>query len=930
MRSTFLLTVTLCVGCSSGATTTVNPPPPPGGTTPAVLAVQAGDGQQAEPGAILTTKPMVAVKDAAGLGVAGVTVTFSVDSGGGSLQSTTAVTAANGTASPGDWHLGASEGRNVMSASVPSLPKIKFVATAVVGTVTVATQTVGSGGTTISITTGALAGTSLVIPAGAFTQNATWILEQRSNVDWPRRTGINPVGAVLHVTSTDTGRAAQDMMLTLAATVPPGMKPFVLIRDRSTNNIEVLQTVTVDPGTITVAVRSFDATWIAPPRLGAGGQGGIGRSSSALRSNGYDAEVVVSAIPVTDLDGDVDTGFRPGVDDWDFPAIPTSFKTPLGTIAVGATIDQMAYYASTKSSGGGQLYRKYQEIPGVILSNRVGLRAAAYGTSTAPTTEIYTSVATIRNSMRAGQADQVFYDVLKANLIVSRLPQMMVASVPGDWIPLTAYRVVGGRVDFTNSFKPGEGFSMQFTGGHFSLATIPSDAVGGAGAVAWIGATPIGQWLHMSAVAQELAAFAARQPPDNNNDWPANMVNARGGFVDDTILYLVDDTTRFWVECPTCKTGFASTLPPGRVERFQAYFNSPADGHLTFFNGPGADGKLIQNSESEDIRMGFVNLESDAGGDLWLDFRWMRAKRWVLTLPAGLAAEPGVETTYTIALDGPSSIPPHRFVWTFGTTATGLLTFASTTPSVTATLTQTGAIPVTLEMRRTSDDKVIAVGHGSVKVDTPIYTAWKLTNMTTALVNDTRGVDTRTADQGNQWLFLKANHDPVSRYGFLWSTYQADSTFLYTAQSANAAITLIARDTLLGPPFAPTTGFQRSIYWWTYGSFPTSAATPLTSGLKGSNNTLTRGGTSCRPAYSARFSQTGTLSAGQVTGLNWVTSETTSGVTEPIVLFEYNVTFNGDVATGTVTKTYRLNPDCNGNPEVTWSYQTTFTATRVR
>ena len=89
------LILILLAGCGGSPTDPPGtpPPPPPGGTVPSVLAVQAGNGQQAEPGAVLTGKPSVSVKDAAGLGVAGVTVTFAVDSGGGSLQSTTATTA---------------------------------------------------------------------------------------------------------------------------------------------------------------------------------------------------------------------------------------------------------------------------------------------------------------------------------------------------------------------------------------------------------------------------------------------------------------------------------------------------------------------------------------------------------------------------------------------------------------------------------------------------------------------------------------------------------------------------------------------------------------------------------------------------------------------------------------------------------------------
>ena len=63
--------------------------PTPTTPTPTVLVVLAGDAQASTPGAALPVKLLVAVRDVSGVGVAAITATFSVDSGNGSLTSTT-------------------------------------------------------------------------------------------------------------------------------------------------------------------------------------------------------------------------------------------------------------------------------------------------------------------------------------------------------------------------------------------------------------------------------------------------------------------------------------------------------------------------------------------------------------------------------------------------------------------------------------------------------------------------------------------------------------------------------------------------------------------------------------------------------------------------------------------------------------------------
>lgn len=89
----------------------------------------AGDNQTATVGTAVATDPRVKVADAFGNGVAGVSVTFAVASGGGSVSGSTPTTGADGTAAVGSWTLGAVAGANTLTATVTGLTPVTFTAT---------------------------------------------------------------------------------------------------------------------------------------------------------------------------------------------------------------------------------------------------------------------------------------------------------------------------------------------------------------------------------------------------------------------------------------------------------------------------------------------------------------------------------------------------------------------------------------------------------------------------------------------------------------------------------------------------------------------------------------------------------------------------------------------------------------------------------
>jgi hypothetical protein len=103
--------------CSDAESPTEITPDP----TPSQIIVTAGNGQTALTGATVGTLPAVTVKDAAGNGVANVSVTFEIESGGGSVSGATANTDASGVATVGGWTLGIVPGEQKLRARAGTL-----------------------------------------------------------------------------------------------------------------------------------------------------------------------------------------------------------------------------------------------------------------------------------------------------------------------------------------------------------------------------------------------------------------------------------------------------------------------------------------------------------------------------------------------------------------------------------------------------------------------------------------------------------------------------------------------------------------------------------------------------------------------------------------------------------------------------------------
>ncbi len=99
----------------------------------AALVRVSPESQQATVNSTVPQPPSVRADDAFGNAVAGAVVTFSVASGGGTIEGGQQTTGQNGVATAGAWRLGTGVGQQIARATAPNVTQAAFSATALAG-----------------------------------------------------------------------------------------------------------------------------------------------------------------------------------------------------------------------------------------------------------------------------------------------------------------------------------------------------------------------------------------------------------------------------------------------------------------------------------------------------------------------------------------------------------------------------------------------------------------------------------------------------------------------------------------------------------------------------------------------------------------------------------------------------------------------------
>lgn len=348
------------------------PPPPPSPPTATTVAIETGDAQQQEPGRAVPVAPAVRVRDQNGAPMAGVSVTFSVDSGGGSVSGGVVTTGSDGIAAVGGWTLGAGAGRNVLGATVPSLPRIRFVATArFVDVTVVADETVPAAGGTITFDRAGdpLRGLTLRIPPRAYKQDTKWSVSYTRTVKPPLPEGTFQVGPAIRIAN-GTGYADSVLSLRVPVTAGPDTLLGAFYYDSTSNWLEPLPIRERTASSVVIVTRHFNASALVRP-----GATGAARFVGTSRAVPFGSAVIVLAgIARPVAASKIRTSFRPGRDDWEYTN-HGPWLAPRG-ICTGMSVTAL-YHHYSYASAAGPLFRLLDQVGSFDEDNPRGIRFAS-------------------------------------------------------------------------------------------------------------------------------------------------------------------------------------------------------------------------------------------------------------------------------------------------------------------------------------------------------------------------------------------------------------------------------------------------------------------------------------------------------------------------------------------------------------------------
>ncbi len=195
----------------------------------------------------------------------------------------------------------------------------------------VTSQVIPAGGGTLTVNApdSPVDGLEIDVPAGAYPDSVNYSISTAEVKKHTFGKDFNPVTPLIIIDN--GGEYANDIInVTIPVQIPEGNFAMAFYYDAASGRLEGIPTLELTADSLTIATRHF-------------------------------SKIVVSSIPESELnsDAEVNTGFEPGTDDWQFTNFG-SFIAPGGHCA-GQSITALWYYSQMKSAGESSLYGRYNE-----------------------------------------------------------------------------------------------------------------------------------------------------------------------------------------------------------------------------------------------------------------------------------------------------------------------------------------------------------------------------------------------------------------------------------------------------------------------------------------------------------------------------------------------------------------------------------------
>ncbi len=223
---------------------------------------------------------------------------------------------------------------------------------------------VGTGGSTIAVNGGVLGGMTIEIPPGSYTTNKDFTISSADILNHTFGPDLNPITPLIRINN-GGGYADSILTVTIPCVVPQGHFAMGFYYNEETGELEGIPVVAINDSNVILSTRHFSSE----PLYHVNG-------NLSTRAGKF-ADILISSTEISSLFGNLESGFKPGVDDWEFINYG-SYIEPGGHCA-GQCITAMWYYATQKVKlNQAPLWNRFSTLQDpVTYDNRNGYRFAS-------------------------------------------------------------------------------------------------------------------------------------------------------------------------------------------------------------------------------------------------------------------------------------------------------------------------------------------------------------------------------------------------------------------------------------------------------------------------------------------------------------------------------------------------------------------------
>jgi len=554
-------------------------------------------------------------------------------------------------------------------------------------------------------------GMEIKIPANSFSSVQTVTVSYSEIKSHKFGQYFNPISPMIKITC-DGGYSSQLMSVTIPVKVPEGQIAIGFFLDDTTGKLEGIPFESITSNSITLLTRHF----LSGNKLKSGDL--TLKSASAETNRG--ANIIISSISESVLNSQpiIASGFKPGVDDWEFVNYG-SYIAPGGQCA-GQNMTAMWYYFEKKTDNG-NLFNKFSDNAFLWQDNARGYRFCSVIHNDLDGDGTVLNLFDKYIDKNQGLDKLKLYTIAGAMLVTGEPQGIGIyrpTGVNADGTPkysghdLICYQVSvsGGKLYISDPNKPGISQSIDFKNNKFDpyIAKLNGNAASNPYPfVTYYAKTAYIEWNKIGTRYAELLdnTIGTKAP----NTFPAYTIWLKGK-VDSELkdgLVTNNDTLRCTVECPTTERGFNIN------NKWLIWFNlyNEKGVEIDKWEGSGKGYTILKpglNKIGFYIYSGKTDVVDSDGNFrfLYIDFKWITVNYTSLTIdPNPLQGEPAKEYKFTAKSKG-SAPKSSKYIWDFGDTTSPVTVQNDST--VTHTFTNEGTFNVKVELYDNSTSKKVA------------------------------------------------------------------------------------------------------------------------------------------------------------------------------------------------------------------------------